>query len=709
MLMSQRVLCVAALTLAVSSCSMLFKQGSKASAPNFPPPPVFNVSIDYKKIAEQYKDNDPQELTIERRLEIEQMVDGIAKNMTIAYDELKQSLLSQEGPRTFASTIAPIDKFYHRFRTEISQADFYMNVHPSNYLREVARAYYQEADRYGILLAQDEAIYAMVREAAENDKNLGPEEAMIVKTMLDDYRMAGMDKSAEVRAKIRKLKEQLSELETEFSQNIATAQDPTPVTKADLVGMDDRFLEQLTKKGEGYEIPLYHSVVAKLMQHCANENLRKTVFLKFKNVAKEKNRAILKRVQGLRYELAGLLGFPTHDHAQLSQRMAQDPERVLAFLGDLKQSLLPLGAKEKEQLTALKRETTKDPKAEVYAWDFAFYSNLLEEKTFNIDSHRFPEYFQLERVINDGLFAVYQTIFSLQFKKVDQPTYHPDVMAYEVYSDGKVIGSFLMDLFPRPNKYNHAAEFSHVARRIGEDGAITLPKAAIVCNFTKPTEKEPSLLQPGEVTTFFHEFGHLMHELLSETRYASLSGTNVKHDFVEAPSQTLERWPMDDAVLNKFAKHYKTGEPIPANYIQYMKGSSKFLAGLKNLYQILYATYDLTTHGAPPFMDSTELWEKLAGEITYGLAYAKGTSPEASFGHLMGYDAGYYGYLWSEMMAADIFSTFKEKGTMNVEQGMRLRKGILAKGGSVDPNVLMREFLGREPSNKAFLKEIGVQ
>ncbi len=675
-------------------------------AGELPPPPEFKPDVSYDAIAKEYAETSPQPFTETSRAAIDEVVTRFTTTTRQAYDRFLASL-TDAAPRTFDNTVGALDDFLNSFYLGLYELNYLMNVHPDNYLREVARLYLQEAEKYDIALGMNEALYRAVASLSDQRAVMAPDQRAIFDDMMLDYELSGMTKDAPTRAKIKVLLEQLADLATAFEQHLAKFQDPTVVEPSALEGMDEKFLNQLDKQEGKIVIPLYGTVVNTLLKHCANAELRRIVYTKYRNRAAEKNKPLLAEVLQKRFEVAGLLGLPSHAAVRLKPRMAKTPERVREFLRGLHTAFQQRAVQEMEELVLLKRELTKDPAAVIEPWDLHFYSTILRERRFKVEVQKFPEYFPLERVIQDGLFKVYQTLFSVTFKKVDRPVYHPDVTTYEIWDDDKLIGTFLMDLFPRPNKYTHAAQFGLRKRKILADGSIQLPEAAIVCNFAKPTPTEPSLLPPGEVETLFHEFGHLMHTLLSESRYMSHSGTAVKRDFVETPSQLLERWPMNRSIVQGFARHYKTGEAIPEEYIVYMVEQQRFLSGINTLGQVFYATYDLELHAGQPVADSTALWRELAATFP-GVLYLDGTVPEASFGHLMGYDAGYYGYLWAEVLSADMFAEMQRSGLLDPKAGNRLRRIVLAPGGTVDPNDIVREFLGREVDRSAFLEEKGI-
>ncbi|RYG21857.1 oligopeptidase A, partial [bacterium] len=341
------------------------------------------------------------------------------------------------------------------------------------------------------------------------------------------------------------------------------------------------------------------------------------------------------------------------------------------------------------------------------------YRNKLKTTKYAIDTEKVAEYFPSEEVFK-GLLNVASTLYGIEFKDTTTGAtdlWHPDVKKVEVddKATGKMLGTMYFDLFPRPNKYTHAACWALVGRRLLPDGTVQLPVSALVCNFTPPTKDKPSLLPHDEVETLFHEFGHGLHNILSEATIARFSGTSVERDFVEAPSQMFENWVWDPKVLGGFAKHYKTGEPLPEKLLKAMIAAKNVGSGIDTEGQEAFGILDQRLHTVPGgTIDSTKAWIQGLGDVTL-FPGIEGTYPQASFGHLMGgYQAGYYGYLWSKVYAADMFSRFEQNGLMNPEAGQYYRSRILARGSSMDAGDMLRDYLGREPKLDAFLRDLGL-
>ena len=365
-----------------------------------------------------------------------------------------------------------------------------------------------------------------------------------------------------------------------------------------------------------------------------------------------------------------------------------------------------------QEMIEIKKNYTGKDDVTLYDWDKYYYENKLLLSKYNVDSKKVKEYFELTSVIN-GFFKISAQLFGIQYYEVENPSvWHEDVSMYEMVDEksGKLIGRFYLDLYPRSHKYQNAAEFTIVSgKRMGD--SYQLPVASLVCNFPKSSNNYPSLLSHDDVETFFHEFGHLIHDIFSKTELMSQAGTSVAMDFVEAPSQMLENWVWNKESLSIFAKHYKTGKVIPDSLLNGMIAARNLQSGNDLLQQVFYGLLDLSFFdGYDPegVLSTTDIVRQLQNSITH-YPYFEGTHQEASFDHLLDYSASYYGYLWSEVYAYDMFSSFEIGGVLNSEIGYKYRKSILEKGGSEDPMDMVIDFLGRQPNDTAFLKSLGIQ
>jgi Zn-dependent oligopeptidase len=386
--------------------------------------------------------------------------------------------------------------------------------------------------------------------------------------------------------------------------------------------------------------------------------------------------------------------------------MARTKGRIDALYEGLIPELSVKAEAEIEKVAALLERDQAERNVKV--WDWSFYDTLIRKEEFGVDPMEVAEYFPLQQVL-DGMLELTAEVFGLTYRQVEAPTWHPDVLVYEVLDAGSHIrlGHFYLDLHPRPGKFTHAAVFSGDPGKRLPDGSYQTPTAAMVCNFTKPTNTTPSLLQHSEVETLFHEFGHVLHDLVAHCELARFSGAFTLWDFVEAPSQIMEHWTWKPDVLARFAKHHRTGEPIPSQLVESLVSARQLNSGMWHLRQIHLGQLDQAFHGPEPVKDLDEIL--LRATAISLLPHHEGTFFPASFGHLMaGYDAAYYGYMWSEVFGDDMFSRFEEKGITSPEVGLAYRREVIGRGGSADPDDMLVSFLGRKPNNEAFLSKVGI-
>ncbi|WP_297333120.1 M3 family metallopeptidase [Flavobacterium sp.] len=551
--------------------------------------------------------------------------------------------------------------------------------------------------------------------------NLTPEQATLLEKKYKGFSRNGANLPEDKKTKLREIDKELSKLSLQFGENVLAETNAFQLhitDEKDLAGLPEGAIEgaremAMTQEKEGWVFTLDYPSYVPFMTYAYNRELRKKMALAFGAKGFNKNEfdnsEIVLQIVKLRHERANLLGYTSHADFVLEERMAESPQKVLIFLGDLLEKAKPAAQKEFEQLTQFANEL--DGIDVLQKWDGAYYSEKLKQKLFNLDDEKLKPYFQLEKVLN-GAFTIAGKLYGIRFEEVqDIDKYHKDVRTYEVKDEkDELTAIFYADFFPRKGKRNGAWMTSYKPQYI-KDGVNERPHVSIVCNFTKPTETKPSLLTFNEVTTLFHEFGHALHGMLADTVYPSLSGTSVYWDFVELPSQVMENWCYEPEALELFAHHYKTGEMIPMEYIEKIKESASFQEGMATLRQLSFGLLDMSWHSLDPGsitdVKTFEL-EQFASTQLYPDVAENAMS--TAFSHIFqgGYSSGYYSYKWAEVLDADAFELFQEKGIFDAETARSFKEHILSKGGTEHPMELYKRFRGQEPKPDALLKRAGL-
>ena len=551
--------------------------------------------------------------------------------------------------------------------------------------------------------------------------DLTSEQAMLLEKQYKSFARNGANLKEDAKIKLRKIDATLSKLSLKFGENVlaeTNAFEMHITTESDLAGLPDsekeaaREVAKSTNK-EGWIFTLDYPSYIPFLTYVDNRELRKKMAIAAGKKGFQENEfnneKIVLEIVNLRHQKANLLGYKTHAHFVLEERMAETPEKVIEFSNNLLEKAKPAALKEFKNLENYAKKL--DGIDQLQKWDGAYYSEKLKKELFSLDQELLKPYFKLENVIG-GVFEIANRLFDLQFEEVfNVDKYHEDVKTYNVTDlNGNFIAVFYADFHPRKGKRNGAWMTSYKSQQI-KNHINERPHISIVCNFTKPTETKPSLLTFNEVTTLFHEFGHALHGMSANTTYNSLSGTSVSWDFVELPSQILENWCFEKEALALFAKHYETGEIIPIKYVEKIKESASFHEGMQTLRQLSFGLLDMQWHGQDPSkISSVKEFENGAFAETKLYPEVAENVMSTAFSHIFqgGYSAGYYSYKWAEVLDADAFEYFLEEGIFNKEVATKFKENVLSKGGTEKPMELYKRFRGKEPKPDALLKRAGL-
>lgn len=577
---------------------------------------------------------------------------------------------------------------------------------------------------YSTAIALNTRLWEKIKYVWENrDKyNLNAEENMLLKQTYDSFARNGALLEGNDRETYRKLSAELSELSTKFGQNVLKELNTYEIwlTRDDLAGLPEGVVEAaaLAAKEKGREgeflFTLAQPTYMAFMKYSDRRDLREKMYRLYssRNTKGEfSNVEILKQIADKRRQLANLLGYNTYAEYSLVNTMAEKPENVYKLLNELRDAYIPAQKKEFAELTQF-ASGLESKDFEIKPWDYSYYSNKLKQSKYSYDEEEMRPYFELNNVI-DGVFGLATKLYGLTFVPApDVEVYHPDVKAFEVKDrNGEYLGIIYTDFFPRGSKSPGAWMTEFKPQWTEDNGTNSRPHVSIVMNFTKPTDTKPSLLTPYEVETFLHEFGHALHGLMSNTRFSSLSGTNVYRDFVELPSQFNENYMTQKQFLDGFARHYQTGEPIPQELVDKIVESAQFGAAYACLRQLNFGLVDMAWHSITAPVDDASKFEIEAGKSVQMFEPIEGTMTSPTFSHIFGggYAAGYYSYKWAEVLDADAFAKFLENGIFDQKTADEFRTNILMKGGTEHPAELYRRFRGQDPSIDALLKRDGIE
>ena len=656
------------------------------------------------------------------QIKIEDYLPDFQEAIALAKAEIDTIVNNPKAP-TFENTIEAMD-FSGDVLDRLSSIFFNLNSAETNdEMQKIAQEVSPLLSEFGNDIRLNTDLFARVKTVYEqkDSLNLSTEQATLLDKKYKSFSRNGANLSEDKKNQLREIDKELSKLSLQFGENVlaeTNAFEMHLTDEKDLAGLPEGTVEAArslakAQEKEGWIFTLDHPSYLPFMTYADNRELRKKMAIAFGARSFQNNEfnneEIVLKIVKLRQQRAHLLGYKTHAHFVLEERMAESPEKVMAFENDLLAKAKPAALKEFEQLTAFAKEL--DGIEQLEKWDGAYYSEKLKQQLFNLDDEKLKPYFQLEKVLK-GAFTIAGKLFGLTFTEVfDIDKYHEEVMTYEVTDENNnLISIFYADFFPRKGKRNGAWMTSFKSQYV-KDGQNERPHISNVCNFTKPTETKPSLLTFNEVTTLFHEFGHGLHGMLANTTYPSLSGTSVYWDFVELPSQVMENWCYEPEALALFATHYQTGEVIPQEYVEKIKESASFQEGLATLRQLSFGLLDMAWHGQDPSnITDLKAFETEQFKNTQLYPEVAENAMSTAFSHIFqgGYSSGYYSYKWAEVLDADAFEYFKENGIFNKEIATKFKENVLSKGGTEHPMTLYKRFRGQEPKPDALLKRAGL-
>ena len=640
------------------------------------------------------------------------MKDAIAKANT-ALDQIGSQDLSKV---TFKSTVVALDDVTYQASLAANKATIIKETNINPAMRTAAENAVKTFEDWAVGIDYREDVYKAIKAFADTHPKLSGEDEKLFKETLRDYRRAGLDLPPDQRKEVEELRKELSRLGTDFDSNIVKANAPVMFTKADLDGLPQSFFNSPGIK-TGDDV---YTVMANVTwqfdtveENAKTEATRKQLYLVRETLAK-KNVSVLNQMLALRNKIALRLGYKSWDDYQTEVKMAKTGANAEKYINDLVAGIQPKFDNEVAEMQKMKAAETNDPNAKIMVWDWRYYNNQRNKQKYAVDKEALRAYFPFQKVL-DGMFNIYQNIFGLKFEKIAAPYKWVDDLQLYLVTDsatGEPLGMFYLDMFPREGKFNHFAQFEIISGKLLPDGKYQRPTVALLCNFPPPTGDAPSLMTHQDVETLFHEFGHALHSIVTRAKYGRFAGTHVPGDFVEAPSQMLQNWVWDKKVLDTFAADYHDpSKKIPADVVKKLNDAKLANAGVFYRRQFAFASLDLALHDPHPEdmpYDSVAISNPILEKVF--LPIDRSTTFVSYFGHLNGYDAGYYGYAWADAIAADMATVFEKArdGYLDKQAGMKLRREIYEPGDSRDVNQSIEKFLGRKQSVEPFLKKIGI-
>jgi len=608
--------------------------------------------------------------------------------------------------QTFANTLRPIEQAAGALFSRTNMLASLLYLSPDRAVRDSSTACNQLVSNFAVELQADPRIYAAAVRASH--ESLAPVDRALALRYVENGRHGGAALDSATRARTTAMFQRINDLSRDF--NLALSSDSSRITLSDseAAQVPEQLKAQVEQRGTEHLLRVDESTLERFMRNHPSSEARRRFNVAFTRRGGEANLGRLRDAVAIRDSLAHLFGFPSWAAYQLDVKVAKTPERAIGFIKRIDEGLLAKARQEIDEVAPLaEQDHLGHP---VTKSDFAFYSDKLRRARYAVDANEIRQYFPVDHVVS-AVLDIYQQLFGISLTEVKPAdAWAPAIREFTVRDAGtrRVLGTAYLDLFPRPDKFGHFAAFPIALSWQRPDGSRELPAVAIVGNWPAPGGKEPSLLSHGDVVTFFHEFGHAVAALADRSPYVTMGTNGLRQDFREAPSQMLENWMWEPSVLARVSHHYVTGKPLPDSLIRRMLALKHFRDGYNGTGQAFYSAYDLELHSSGPSVDPLPLWNKLAAELT-PLPDLEGSLGPAGFNHLMsGYDAGYYGYLWSKVYAQDLYTRFAREGALNPRTGRAYRDMILAPGATEEPDAVLQKFLGRPLSYDAFFAEMGI-
>ncbi len=658
-------------------------------------------------------------LTIPNWEQTPEAVDAMMKNAIATANKALDQIGAQDLSKvTFKSTIVALDDLTYQAGNAANKAVIIKESNTNEKMRGAAENAVKEFQDWAVGIDYREDVYKALKAFADTKPKLSGEDKKLFDETMRDYRRAGLELPPDKRKEVEQLRKELSKLGTDFDTNIVNAKAPVVFTKAELEGVPESFFASPgVKTGDDAYTVLanvtwqYNTVE----DNAKSEAARKKLYIAHDSLAKDTNQTVLNQMLVLRNKIALRLGYKSWDDYQTEIKMAKTGTGAKSYIDNLISGIQPKFAAEVAAFQKMKAEDMHNPDAKIGIWDWRYYTNQLKKQQYTVDTEALRAFFPLQKVL-EGMFNIYQSIFGLKFEKIAAPYKWIDDLQFYMVTDaatGEPLGMFYLDMFPREGKFNHFAEFPIISGKLLPDGKYQRPVTALLCNFPPPSGEKPSLMTHSDVETLFHEFGHALHEITTRAKSGRFAGTHVPGDFVEAPSQMLQNWVWNKKVLDTFAADYRDpSRKIPGDIIQKMNDAKKATAGVFYRRQFAFASLDLVMHDVHPEnapYDCVAISNPVLEKVF--LPIDPSTTFVTYFGHMNGYDAGYYGYAWADAIAADMATVFEKAkdGYLDKQAGMKLRQEIYAQGDGRDVTMSIEKFLGRKQSVEPFLKKIGVK